>query len=946
MTTLPDINLLTGKQIEEVLKTCDSYLGKKLGLEGAVENTKLPVVVSSLNITWNSIENFEKDINLLAKENNIRSAYATLYKIWEQKLAQEKSEKVEKTTLTPEEAEKLEAEARKREQQRVQSAAKSQKDVEQFIKQQKSIAEEAKKAKETLKDKKVYVKVAQPEPTKLTPDELKAYKNLQSMAQETPHILVKNITKTIEEKLPESFRGGATPEEIHHYAESVAVRAVDNLRAGPKPLDKDPVVLAHLSNHPEVLDKAGVSATDKKFITKAASDLSTLKMLPYRATSEILHTVFGKNVTEQILGPDPTTLSVTFTDQPQEATNTVSLDKLAENYQTAAESPFFSQIQSFGVDEIKGKLIDYGKEKVLEQIGKFPADSFFGKITASEKFSGILNLLKPAQTIEATNLFGKLVMNFSPEFAPVVSGIGQLIGVDFGLISVPATAAVTPIVIPIEAVAIEGVATTTPVVTAAAGEVAKKGIGTAIGTAILKGASSLAAKVGLTGLSTQIGALIGTPFGGFIGAAIGAFVGWVAGKVIEPILVWIKKHQEDLKIVGLITLGGGAIMRSLPLMIFGGLVFAPIALRSGFSMAGIAARTTFFFGRIGKSMAITIGTPIIVAIVVFPILVAIILFIINSGAYLVPPSATSYLLGYDNPYMSVTKVANPDKIGNPSGTQTVIYTVTITALKGTLTDVKILSTSCNVIKKDKSNVSCPVENIPDIPPDLSISPTSPHSFTFPSEFGSSLSDSLVFDSIKIGANAAEKQGISTSGSETVCVGDCPLDCIKVADNALPWPGNLRSNVEGAAASLSSKYPGFVAKVCSSGEVNLCYNPPQISPGSYAWHVHNAFGNECDVYFNEKGVGSTGNALFMITHELNHHVQRINGGSTQEYVDSGAFAELGSSGFCTYSSTAGSEIESMAEASGLYASIPSWGGCVTNYKNQYPKNYTFAKNFME
>jgi len=162
MTTLPDINLLTGRQIEDVLKTCDSYLGKKLGLEGAVENTKLPVVVSSLNITWNSIENFEKDINLLAKENNIRSAYTKLYETWERRLVQEKSEKVEKTTLTPEEAKKLEAEAEKRKTEAKESTEKAQKKQEQWLKLQKEKVlkqvskEEQEKVLEELKGKVIY----------------------------------------------------------------------------------------------------------------------------------------------------------------------------------------------------------------------------------------------------------------------------------------------------------------------------------------------------------------------------------------------------------------------------------------------------------------------------------------------------------------------------------------------------------------------------------------------------------------------------------------------------------------------------------------------------------------------------------------------------------------------------------------------------------------------
>lgn len=799
MTTLPDINLLTGKQIEDVLKTCDSYLGKKLGLEGAVENTKLPITVSSLNLSWTTIDGFEKDINLLAKENNIRSSYAALYTKWEQKLAEEKP--VGKTTLTPEEAKKLEAEAEKREQQRVQSAAKSQKDVEQFVKQQKAIAEEAKKAKETLKDKKVYVKVIQPEPAKLTADEQKAYENLQSMAQETPHILVKNISKTIEEKLPETFRGIATPEEIHYYAESVAVRAVDNLRAGPKPGDKDSVVLASLSNHPEILDKIGVSETDKKFVAKASSDLATLKMLPYRANQQILTSVFGKNVTEQILGPDPTTLNVTFTDQPQESTDTVPLDRLAENYQSVAESPFFSQVQSFAVDEVKSKLLDFGKEKVLGQISKLPADSFLGKIAASEKFSGIINLLKPSQTIEATNLFGKLVMNFSPEFAPVVSGMGKLIGVDFGLVSVPATAAIIPVVVPTEAVAIEGVvattaATTTPAITAVAGQVARKGLGTAIGTSVIKGASALAAKLGFTALSESIASLSLGAVVPIIGHIIGLILGWLAGKIIEPVLNWIKRHQEDLKILGLIMLGGGAVLRSIPMFVFGGLIFIPTALKTGFSMAGAAARTFWFFGRLGRSMAITIGTPIIVAIVVFPILVAIILFIINSGAYIVPPSSSG--LYFESPYIRVDKVANPPgPFRNSDLPLTIEYTITITAKKGILTNISF-SENCQVIKKGPP-VNCPsiTGGIPQ--PPASISPTTPFSFKYSVTYAAgTFADSLVVNIFTVTTDAAGVSGVKGVGSTSIKIGNPPEDC---PNNAWPIEGNggLNAVTQGPSA---------------------------------------------------------------------------------------------------------------------------------------------------
>ncbi len=176
------------------------------------------------------------------------------------------------------------------------------------------------------------------------------------------------------------------------------------------------------------------------------------------------------------------------------------------------------------------------------------------------------------------------------------------------------------------------------------------------------------------------------------------------------------------------------------------------------------------------------------------------------------------------------------------------------------------------------------------------------------------------------------------------MGDCAVECLAVSDNSQKWPGNLRANMESAIGTLGSNYPKFVGRVCSAGkEVNLCYAPSQISAGYYAWHTHT---DKCDVYYNEKGIKSPKDALFLTTHELTHHIQKIDGGSVAEYRASGGFAELAGKGFCTYKDTAGSITESMAEADGLYASIPSWGRCVTNYRNQYPRNYVFAKGFME
>ncbi len=332
---------------------------------------------------------------------------------------------------------------------------------------------------------------------------------------------------------------------------------------------------------------------------------------------------------------------------------------------------------------------------------------------------------------------------------------------------------------------------------AAAGELAAATgkIGAAAITTAGKTAAGVAAKTGLTASLATTLAFLGswaTP----VASAIIFVATWLAGKIIEPILLWVKKHQEDLKILGLIMLGGGALVNSIPIIVIGGLIFVPVALKTGFSMAGIAARTAFLFGRIGASMAITIGTPIIVAIIVFPILVTIILFIINSGAYIVPPSLPG--LNFESPYVGVDKTASPPgPFQNSDLPLTIEYTITITAKKGTLTNIHF-SESCQVIKKGAS-VSCPsiTGGIPQ-PPE-SISPTTPFSFKYSITYAAgTFVDSLVVNSFTVTADAAGVSGVRGVGSTSIRIGNPPEDC---PNNAWPIEGNggLNAVVQGPSA---------------------------------------------------------------------------------------------------------------------------------------------------
>lgn len=280
--------------------------------------------------------------------------------------------------------------------------------------------------------------------------------------------------------------------------------------------------------------------------------------------------------------------------------------------------------------------------------------------------------------------------------------------------------------------------------------------------------SATATKVGLSGLFARIGAFLGSA-GPIIGTAIVAAVGWVVGKVAEKI-PWKKVLP---------------VLAALILWPFTGIAMGAAAgvgtymLINGAPRAAIGAGIIRFFGTLGRSLAITIGTPILVTILVLPVVVALMLFIINSGAYIVPPSASTLAnLGkVISPYIDVKKSANPaGPFTNSDLAITVEYTVEITAKKSPLTNVTI-DEKCSVRKKSGS-VSCPQPepSLPDTK-DLTISPGESYSFTYSMTFTSpQFEDSRVSNSIIVSADTPEQESAKAAGSASIKIGNPPEDC--------------------------------------------------------------------------------------------------------------------------------------------------------------------------
>ena len=115
-------------------------------------------------------------------------------------------------------------------------------------------------------------------------------------------------------------------------------------------------------------------------------------------------------------------------------------------------------------------------------------------------------------------------------------------------------------------------------------------------------------------------------------------------------------------------------MHLLQVWLLGGLLFG---VARGATLAGIGVGIFNLFGIIGRSIGIAIATPVIVTLLVLPPLVAFIMLVINNSAYVVPPFSSSSSTGADNPYLLVTKTAEPSKISNPTSKTTVTYTVSL-----------------------------------------------------------------------------------------------------------------------------------------------------------------------------------------------------------------------------------------------------------------------------
>lgn len=936
MARIKELKLFSKEELDILLRACSDLFGKEIRLTEISVPSKIIWEIPDLGkISWSNRENLAQYLRDLTGQKNLEAAYAILYSRWEKAVAPE--------ALAPTVPQNI---------KELQEAYEKEKDETRKAR----IKAELERFREA--HRKIYLStppdIKAPE---VNPEEEKAFNNLiETRIKPDPAGYTNNLAQEI---IKQNTFPDMTPEQtevLKANALLVSRNYVDKVLGLETKTEtlKDALKIAWLQNpihtaaslvNPKIpiIGEKTARAAQTTALTLEHDHIVTRKLLAPFVPEKILQSFY------------PTASEVVFFN--------VS-DKSDEHTAISVDKESFTEL-GLKLEESNNQILGFAKDKawsVLKDKSWQILDKTFGETSwysgAKEAISKYVpDLVKPGVSVSTTaesiqrglavlwnkkgitvltsatqDLASTLAIGFkkdillSPAFNLSIwssSISGQAFGINignFGVALIRGGEKGTQLLINLGAKAAPAIG--------GAAKAASKGLG----SLVAKGAASLAAKAGLTGLSEAITSLVGGSFLPVIGHIIGLAVGWLVGKITDALSRWIQKHKEDLVIIGAVMMAGGLIFRSIPLVVFGGLTAIP-----GFMLArpfaGIAARAFFFGRQIGKSLAITIGTPVIVAIVVFPILVALILFIINSGAYIVPWSASSLPGLSENAYISVQKVAEPPgPFKNSDIPFSVKYTVTITAKKTTLTNIKI-EYKCEVIKEG-SRPPCPsiTGSIPAPAADFTISPTTPHSFSYEVSYTTdTYYDSLITDTITVSAETPDGGNQTTSGSASIIIGSPPTECFSpVGDN---WPANYLANLQAAIVKITTDHPVYAAKVCANGDIEIVYDPTPHTNWGFHFHLP---GNDITLYSG--GLGSQLNAEYILTHESAHHLSRINNALYLEYIHYPGIPE--ERPICSYSATSDAG-EAFAEAAALYGSEKPFS-CFSSgsFKGDYPIHWEF------
>lgn len=798
--------------------------------------------------------------------------------------------------------------AAKREEARQKAIKESNDAVRRMIAKQNEIY-----AKLQATKPKIFVKADTPQTPELSE---KGRSFLNNNLKKNPSIPY--IADQIEKSLSPSLQNQLTKEQIHLIALDSAYKAVDAASHPEKYIEsaRQTAILYAVAKDNTALPKV---ITDKDILDNiriGANELSTFDSLQTqfpRAVWDAFEPGLGKTL---FPSPDGYQIGLSETQLPG-YTSAFSPDGMTKGYTVFLENnaAFFGKLTRLPVDRFQHELMAKSSAWLEGQIVKnFPSSAAFFSSPESQLLLRGVGI--GTTTIELPASFSTFFIE-NPGSLPVVNFFSRGMGVSFevggGIVG--------------------GVAAST--MTAATAESIAATGGIMASEAFLGGAGVAAA-----GAAGQ--AVIPIPV---VGAVIGAVAGAAAPKFIKLVKDNAKNiGKAAISVLGGaigFVLGGGTLFSTLigvgggyltGAMVTGGIPGVSTALSSAASAAGTVVSVVWATALAG------IGAPILGFLIGFPILVIFILFIINSGAYVVPPG--QQFLNETNAYIGVEKTANPS--GQVVSPTSITYTVKITAKKDPLTGISI-SSDCKAIKKG-TTLDCPAEQIP--APPASINPGTPFTFTFTSNYGGRYQDSLVSNTITVSGISSEGGKQSDIGSSSVCFGKCPLDCFDFTDSSWNQVPSIKSQYMSAASTIAGKYPNFAIKVCKAGAVKLVYSTNDPAPGNCS-NIYGRNISNTQINFNKcaSQVGGQQGVLYILAHEVTHHIQYTNGYWFTLYKDKVPPSEWD---ICTYGQ--GDASEQMAEADALFIANPviytnPCGVSTSNFRSKYPLNYNFVKNYM-
>lgn len=677
-------------------------------------------------------------------------------------------EKVTDSNMPDKEARELqELERQKREAELKEAKEKGEKSVQEAVKKKQEVYEQQ-KVNEAQSKKEVRVESQEQKLPEILPkteiegvlSELKdkiiyaipVSKSPQINLTEKEAILVdiaKSDAQLFSEKLSELIvnkNPDIPPEILQPLSKVISVDVTQSL-INPENKPVPPGAFAALVNVPDKFD--GLSNVTQDELAKSTSIFVTFSESQDDLYRTVLTRTLGDNLTNTVLGfPEQ---QFTLSENPTEGAFVVKLDQLQNNSFVLQDDPIYKSLDSPLIETTKSIAEDKLKDFALIKIKSISPESAFGgvaKITNSQAFDSIAPFIGVSTNFSyvGTGFFGKTVTKFFPRYAPLIYNVAEKLGVNVGIKAI------------------------TPVVTQTA---IKTGGAVVANTAVGKVVTAAVSKVGLKAATTAVGQALGSTVP-IIGNII-AFIGTeVIGKIIKKI-PWDKVKKYASYITG-VVLGIAAFAIAGPIagiaVGFGSFGLMSVATGGSAGLNGIGAGVGNFLTALGGVVFGSIGMPILVTILVFPVIVALILFIINSGAYIVPPTSEVFG-GVSSPYIEIIKTPEPaGPFTNNELPKTITYNITVMAKKGILTNVGI-KYDCQVTSSSGKN--CPsISNAPTTVD--SISPSLPYTFSYTSTYDTSYRDSAIVDTITVTADVAEKSGVTAETSASVTFGTPPITC--------------------------------------------------------------------------------------------------------------------------------------------------------------------------